>query len=123
VGDTRIYRLHPHALEQLTEDHRVRLSPTESLPGPGAGHGPHVEIDYQHWTVEVGEVYLLATDGAYEFLDAAACTPRWPQHATTWMRAAQAWCSGAGNAAARQHHPAAGTHRRAAEPEAAQLPA
>jgi hypothetical protein len=40
VGDARIYRLHPHALEQLTEDHRVHLSSVESYLGPRAGRGP-----------------------------------------------------------------------------------
>jgi serine/threonine protein phosphatase PrpC len=72
VGDTRIYRLHPQALEQLTEDHRVRVSETESYLGQALGMSPALEIDYQHWTAEVGEVYLLATDGVYEHLDAAA---------------------------------------------------
>jgi serine/threonine protein phosphatase PrpC len=72
VGDTRIYRLHPQALEQLTEDHRVRVSETESYLGQALGMSPALEIDYQHWAAEVGEVYLLATDGVYEHLDAAA---------------------------------------------------
>jgi hypothetical protein len=47
VGDTRIYRLHPQALEQLTEDHRVRLSETESYLGQALGMALHVEIDYR----------------------------------------------------------------------------
>lgn len=64
VGDSRIYRLHPQALEQLTDDHRLRLSSTESCLGRALGTGPHVEIDYRSWEAEVGEIYLLATDGA-----------------------------------------------------------
>lgn len=72
VGDARVYRLHPHALEQLTEDHRVRVSDGVSYLGRALGTSPTVEIDYRCWTTEVGEVYLLATDGAYEQLDAAA---------------------------------------------------
>ena len=72
VGDTRIYRLHAQALEQLTEDHRVHLSSVRVLPRPGAGRGPNVEIDYRCLAAEVGEIYLLATDGAYAHLDAAA---------------------------------------------------
>lgn len=72
VGDSRIYRLHPHALEQLTEDHRVHLSSVESYLGRALGAGSHVEIDYHDWAAEVGEVYLLATDGAYAHLDAEA---------------------------------------------------
>jgi hypothetical protein len=72
VGDARIHRLHPHALEQLTEDHRVHLSSVESYLGRALGAGPNVEIDYRCWEAEVGEVYLLATDGAYAHLDAQA---------------------------------------------------
>jgi hypothetical protein len=62
----------PHGLEQLTEDHRVHLSSAESYLGRALGAGPNVEIDYRCWEAEVGEVYLLATDGAYGHLDAAA---------------------------------------------------
>ena len=72
VGDTRVYRLHAQALEQLTEDHRVQVSSVESYLGRALGAGPTVEIDYRSWLTEVGEVYLLATDGAYEQLDAAS---------------------------------------------------
>lgn len=71
VGDARVYRLHPHALEQLTEDHRVHLSSVESYLGRALGVGPNVEIDYRCWEPEVGEIYLLATDGGYAHLDAA----------------------------------------------------
>jgi serine/threonine protein phosphatase PrpC len=77
VGDSRIYRLHAQALEQLTDDHRVRLSSTESYLGRALGTGPHVEIDYRSWEAEPGEIYLLATDGAYTHLD-APCTTPWP---------------------------------------------
>ena len=72
VGDARIYRLHATALEQLTEDHRVHLSSVESYLGRALGAGPNVEIDYRCWEAEVGEVYLLATDGAHAHLDAPA---------------------------------------------------
>jgi serine/threonine protein phosphatase PrpC len=72
VGDARILRLHPNALEQLTEDHRIHLSSAESYLGRALGAGPHVEIDYRCWEAEVGEVYVLATDGAYAHLDAEA---------------------------------------------------
>ena len=71
VGDARIYRLHPNALEQLTEDHRVHVSSAESYLGRALGVGPNVEIDYRCWEAEVGEIYLLATDGGYAHLDAA----------------------------------------------------
>jgi serine/threonine protein phosphatase PrpC len=74
VGDTRIYRLHPQALEQLTDDHRVRLSSAESYLGRALGAGPTVEIDYRHWEAEPGEVYLLATDGPMSTWTRPPCT-------------------------------------------------
>ena len=72
IGDSRVYRLHANALEQLTEDHRIRVSDSESYLGRALGMSANVEIDYRQWPTEVGEVYLLATDGVYEGIDAAA---------------------------------------------------
>ncbi|RZT30774.1 bifunctional protein-serine/threonine kinase/phosphatase [Cupriavidus agavae] len=71
VGDARIFRLHPQQLEQLTDDHRVQVSSAESYLSRALGAGPAIEIDYRSWEVEPGEIYLLATDGAYAYLDAA----------------------------------------------------
>jgi serine/threonine protein phosphatase PrpC len=90
VGDARLYRLHPQALEQLSDDHRVRLSDHESLLGRALGANPTVEIDYRSWTTEVGEVYLLATDGAYGWLDAAAVHAALAAHPDDLDAAAQA---------------------------------
>ena len=90
VGDARIYRLHPHALEQLTDDHRVQISSEESYLGRALGVGPHVEIDYRCWEAEAGEVYLLATDGAYAWLDAAAVHAALACHGDDLDAAAQA---------------------------------
>jgi len=89
VGDTRVYRLHAHALEQLSEDHRVRVSSVETYLGRALGAGPTVEIDHRSWAAEVGEVYLLATDGAYEYLDAAAVHAAMAQHPDDFNAAAE----------------------------------
>lgn len=90
VGDCRVYRLHAQALEQLTEDHRVHFSSVESYLGRALGAGPSVEIDYRHWPAEVGEVYLLATDGAYAKLDAAAVHDALAQSGADFDAAARA---------------------------------
>ena len=66
VGDSRIYRVAGHALEQLTDDHRVIVSSQQSYLGRALGVNPQIEIDYQALQVEKGDVFLLATDGAYE---------------------------------------------------------
>jgi len=90
VGDARAYRLHPQALEQLTDDHRVRVSSAESYLGRALGIGAHVEIDYRHWDAEAGDIYLLATDGAYEGLEAADVHAALRAHAHDFDAAAAA---------------------------------
>lgn len=80
VGDTRIYRLHAQALEQLTEDHRVRISSEQSYLGRAMGISPELELDYQSFPVEQGEVFLLASDGVYEYLDAGLVHSAIRQH-------------------------------------------
>lgn len=70
VGDTRIYRVHENALEQLTNDHRIRLSTEQSYLSRALGINPQLEIDYQSQLLEKGDVFLLATDGVYEYVDA-----------------------------------------------------
>ena len=71
VGDTRIYRLDGNALEQLTTDHRVWVSPEQSYLGRALGVDSHVEIDYLNFQVEQGDTFVLATDGVYEHVDGA----------------------------------------------------
>ncbi|MEH3085277.1 MAG: protein kinase [Xylophilus ampelinus] len=90
VGDSRIHRLHPQALEQLTEDHRVHLSSAESYLGRALGASAHVEIDYRCLPAEPGAVYLLATDGAYARLDAAAVHAALAAHGDDFDAAAAA---------------------------------
>lgn len=71
VGDTRIYRVHADALEQLTHDHRVWVSEGQSYLSRAMGFNPQIEIDYQALPVEKGDVFLLASDGVYEHIDAS----------------------------------------------------
>jgi serine/threonine protein phosphatase PrpC len=71
VGDTRIYRLLGRTLEQLTDDHRVRVSEGQSYLSRAVGFNPQIEIDYQALQIEKGDVFLLASDGVYEHVDAA----------------------------------------------------
>ncbi|MBK7414748.1 MAG: bifunctional protein-serine/threonine kinase/phosphatase [Dechloromonas sp.] len=71
VGDARIYRLRGAVLEQLTEDHRVRVSSVQSYLARAMGMDRKVEVDYQSIPLEEGEWLVLATDGVYEFTDGA----------------------------------------------------
>ncbi|MEZ0149982.1 MAG: protein kinase [Candidatus Reddybacter sp.] len=74
IGDARIYRVQGSALEQLTEDHRLWVSQTESRLSRALGISQQLEVDYQFLSVEKGDVFFLATDGVYEFADALFIT-------------------------------------------------
>jgi serine/threonine protein kinase/serine/threonine protein phosphatase PrpC len=68
VGDTRIYRLRDGELEQLTNDHRLWISPEKSYLSRAMGIDSHLELDYRTLSLEIGDVFLSATDGVYEFV-------------------------------------------------------
>ena len=70
IGDARIYRLAGNGLEQLTEDHRVVISSQQSYLGRALGVNPQIEIDYLALQVEKDDVFVLATDGVYEYVAA-----------------------------------------------------
>jgi serine/threonine protein phosphatase PrpC len=69
AGDCRIYRICGQAIEQLTEDHRVIVSPEQTYLGRALGINAQIEIDYQPVSIAQGDIFLLATDGAYEHVD------------------------------------------------------
>ena len=69
VGDTRVYQVRGNSLEQLTTDHRAWVSAEQSYLSRALGVNPQLEIDYQTLQVEKGDVFLLATDGAYEHVE------------------------------------------------------
>lgn len=68
VGDSRIYRLAGNALEQLTHDHRLQISAEQSYLSRAMGFGHDIEVDYQAHPIAAGDLYILATDGVYEFV-------------------------------------------------------
>src|SRR4051812_5885218 len=66
VGDSRIYRVSGNTLEQLTDDHRVIISSEQNYLSRALGINPQLEIDYLALSIEAGDIFVLATDGAYE---------------------------------------------------------
>lgn len=71
VGDSRVYRLQRGAMEQLTTDHRVRVSEHQSYLSRAVGFNPRLDIDYVSLPLERGDVFVLATDGVHEHVDTA----------------------------------------------------
>ncbi|WP_428610527.1 protein kinase domain-containing protein [Sedimenticola sp.] len=67
IGDSRIYRLRNHTLEPLTIDHRLWLSDDKSYLSRGLGIDAELEIDYRSLHLEIGDIFLLMTDGVYEY--------------------------------------------------------
>lgn len=68
-GDSRIYRLVGSSLEQLTEDHRLHVSDDVSYLTRALGIDKTLPIDYSSLSIEKDDLFMLATDGVFEFID------------------------------------------------------
>ena len=86
IGDSRMYRLRDEELVQLTEDHslvqeqinaglitqaQAKLSNHKNLVTRALGIDTEVDLDLQELDVEVGDVYLLCSDGLSDLIDDA----------------------------------------------------
>ncbi|UTW05581.1 bifunctional protein-serine/threonine kinase/phosphatase (plasmid) [Amphritea atlantica] len=69
IGDSRIYRLRGDGMETLTKDHRAWISKEKSYLSRALGISIDMELDYQVSTLHEGDIYLLCTDGVYEFIE------------------------------------------------------
>lgn len=67
-GDSRIYRVVDSNLEQLTTDHRHVVDAETSYLTRALGVHDTLEIDYKTLPLTIGDTFILATDGVYEFL-------------------------------------------------------
>lgn len=78
IGDSRLYRLRGETFEQITRDHSLlqeqidsgmiskadaRFSQNKNLVTRAVGIEPRVETEIHAYAVEVGDVYLLCSDG------------------------------------------------------------
>nr|WP_163500400.1 bifunctional protein-serine/threonine kinase/phosphatase [Halomonas socia] len=68
VGDARLYRAVGGGLEPLTREHRVWVSADKHYLGRAMGASEQLEIDYLALPIEVGDRFLMATDGIHEYL-------------------------------------------------------
>jgi protein phosphatase len=86
IGDSRMYRLRGGSLEQLTEDHSIvqeqinaglitqeqaQTSSNKNLVTRALGIEPSVELELQVFDVEVGDLYLLCSDGLSDMVSDA----------------------------------------------------
>jgi serine/threonine protein phosphatase PrpC/predicted Ser/Thr protein kinase len=70
VGDSRIYQLRERRLEQLTSDHRLWVSHETSYLSRAMGMNQQVDVDFHKLQLEAGDLFMLATDGVYDHVDA-----------------------------------------------------
>ena len=78
VGDSRIYRLRNKNFEQLTQDHsyveemvrageitetEARVHPMKNVLTQAVGVFEDIKIDTKNFPVEIGDIFLLCTDG------------------------------------------------------------
>lgn len=90
IGDSRIYRLSGHSLEQLTVDHRVPAPAGRTYLSRALGIGSSLEIDYRTTPLAVGDVFVLTTDGVHEHAGPAAMLRAIETHAGDLDAAASA---------------------------------
>lgn len=84
IGDSRMYRLRNQSLVQITEDHsllqeqikaglitleQAKFSANKNLVTRALGIDPEVELELNEFDVEVGDVYLLCSDGLSDLVD------------------------------------------------------
>lgn len=68
IGDSRIYLLRQGSLEQLTQDHRTWVGHDRHYLRRAVGVDLHLDIDYRSLPIEVGDQFLLTTDGIHDYL-------------------------------------------------------
>ncbi|HNH44304.1 MAG TPA: bifunctional protein-serine/threonine kinase/phosphatase [Agitococcus sp.] len=67
IGDSRLWRLRGDEWECLTNDHALSTRHGNQLTR-ALGMDWRIDIDYQEFNVEVGDIYLLSTDGIHQFI-------------------------------------------------------
>lgn len=72
VGDSRIYRWRAGKLECLTHDHRIRFNAERDYLARALGIETHLEIDYCADITQLGDWFVLTTDGVHDVLDTEA---------------------------------------------------
>ncbi len=72
VGDSRIHLLRDGQLRVLTRDHRMHLERGRSYLTRAIGGEYGVCIDYDQVALELGDLFVLTSDGVHEYLEREA---------------------------------------------------
>lgn len=90
VGDSRIWRLRDGELRCLTRDHQTWGGNEKRFLNRAMGADLSVEIDYRSLPVEIGDLYLLTTDGVHEYINDKTLIDLCSAHIAQPERAARA---------------------------------
>lgn len=84
IGDSRMYRMREGVLEQITEDHsllqeqlksglitpeQAKVSNNKNLVTRALGIDASVELELHEYEVQVGDIYVLCSDGLSDMVD------------------------------------------------------
>jgi len=84
IGDSRMYRVRDDELSQITEDHsllqeqiksglitpeQAKFSSNKNLVTRALGIDPTVELELHEYDVQVGDIYLLCSDGLSDLVE------------------------------------------------------
>jgi protein phosphatase len=72
VGDSRIYRYRKGVLTQLTKDHILSLNKEKTYLSRAMGFDLSINVDYQTFDLELGDQFLMTTDGVHDYLQHAS---------------------------------------------------
>jgi protein phosphatase len=72
VGDTRVYRLRGRFFRQLTADHSWQRRDMRHVLRRAVGLDNHLVVDFAAGEVQVGDTFLMVTDGVWEVLGDAS---------------------------------------------------
>ncbi len=68
VGDSRVYHLRAGKLKQLTIDHVINLKGAKTYLSRAIGFDLQIHVDYKTVQVQLGDVFLLTSDGVHDYL-------------------------------------------------------
>jgi protein phosphatase len=74
VGDTRLSKFSNSHLEAITRDHNHKYGNSTAILTRALGADPHLSVDCYQIDLQVGDLYMLTSDGVHDHLSKEAIT-------------------------------------------------